>query len=329
MKVLKYCSLVLLLAACGEPPRQASEVEKPSRSSIQLAPDTGWRYTDSTPTSYKMTDSLVEVTFTDSLPATWIYTDSVYTAPPPPPPDTTPTDTVVTPPPPSPGRPPLCANEPAGFTLLAVQHFDAVPPLYPKRDAHGWQVTGPKTQAAIPAKLTVSGGVLTGVFPKGAPGGSGTFNLNVAFPKRSAVYGCVFAWLDPNFTDNGNAGTKFGFLQTPYSSSTAGGLNHYLNLTPKLGLNLQSYRAVLNRNMFGKPAPRGRFFVLEYLAEGTTARLWVDGVSILNVSNVNFFLPGQSPAFTGQTLNPTYGGGTNPVPYRMELKIDWWYLSGR
>ena len=50
---------------------------------------------------------------------------------------------------------------------------------------------------------------------------------------------------------------------------------------------------------------------------------------MLDVSNVQYFFPNQTPAFIGLMWNPTYGGGHNPVPYDMWQKIDHWMISGK
>jgi hypothetical protein len=57
--------------------------------------------------------------------------------------------------------------------------------------------------------------------------------------------------------------------------------------------------------------------------------MWVDNKPVLNVNNVQYFYPGQTPRFDRVTWNPTYGGGTHPVPFAMDQFIDGWYISGR
>jgi hypothetical protein len=183
-----------------------------------------------------------------------------------------------------------------------------------------------------------AGRIIEGRFPAGMLGGRGPFRLDRPFDEPvSAVYMCLWHKLDPEFTNNGNAGTKFGFLLTPYNAGP-NSINHFYNLTDRLGVNLQSGGGALNRNLFSNynmMANRGRWHVLEFLFVGNTghgdgeARIWVDGREVLNKRNVQFFFPGQRPAFTGVTWNPTYGWGLRPVPRDLYQRIGRWYISGR
>lgn len=181
--------------------------------------------------------------------------------------------------------------------------------------------------------------MLEGRFPQGHPGGRGPFKIVRNFPDPvQSVYMCIVQKLSDNFTNNGNTGTKFGFFLTPYAEGKER-LNHYFNLSNRLGINLQSGGGVLNRNMpsqFSMMAHRGEWVRIEYLvvanAKGLSdgiARIWVNGRPVLNQTGVRFFFPSQEPAFTGVTWNPTYGGGSNPVPVDMFQRIGQWYISGR
>ncbi len=238
-------------------------------------------------------------------------------------------------------RPESCRNEPPGFEAISDQQWADGVPERGRRDRQGWLLQGGGgrlrmvTDADAPA---AAGRIIEGTFPRGMPGGRGPFRLDRPFERAvSAVYMCLWHKLDPQFTNNGNSGTKFGFLLTPYQGGAAG-LNHYFNLTDRLGVNLQSSGGRLNRNMFAAynmMANRGRWHLLEFLVVGNTgeaggvARIWVDGRQVLDQRNVRFFFPGQRPAFSGVTWNPTYGGGLNPVPRDLYQRIGRWYISGR
>jgi hypothetical protein len=235
-----------------------------------------------------------------------------------------------------------CTNEPPGLTQLFDTSWDAVPPVTPAKDAAGWSSRSALTMSRLsilndPQALSSPPNNIAGKFPKGSNGGSAPFGLDRFFGKTvTTIYNCMFTYLDPLFTNNGNSGTKFGFLLTPYNSGTQS-LNHYFNLTNNLGINLQSNNAVLNRNMlssFSLVGHRGQWVKLEFLVVGNSlgnadgiARMWVNGAQVLNATNVQYFYPNQNPAFNGITWNPTYGGGLNPVPYDMYHQIDNWYLS--
>ena len=105
------------------------------------------------------------------------------------------------------------------------------------------------------------------------------------------------------------------------------------------GINLQSARAILNRNIHASYDilnHLGEWHKFEYLVVANTlgnqdgaAHVWIDGNEVLSASDVQYFFPNQVPAFTGVTWNPTYGGGSNPVPFDMYQWIDHWYISVR
>lgn len=236
-----------------------------------------------------------------------------------------------------------CTFEPTGYTPISTQAFGSKPPNSPSEDAAGWNIRasdGFRLRAVTDGTAPKSpSGVLEGVFPAGFRGGAAPFRADRDFDRNySEVYVCLFTRLDPLYTNNGNTGTKFGFILTPYHSGSTG-LNHYFNLTNNLGVNLQSAGGVLNRNMhssFSLVGHRGTWHKIEFLVIGNSlgksdgvARMWVNGAQVLDVNNVQFFYPSQPPAFNGITWNPTYGGGHNPVPYDMRQWIDNWYISGR
>jgi hypothetical protein len=235
-----------------------------------------------------------------------------------------------------------CSNEPPGLTVIFDAAWNAVPPQAPATDSDGWTALHGRGRMSI-VQDTIAPkspqNVAAGKFPAGSPGGSAPFRFDRDFPRNvTTQYMCIFTMLDPGFTNNGNVGTKFGFLLTPYQGG-ATGTNHYLNLTNNLGVNLQSAGATLNRNMlsnFSLINNRGRWVKVEVLIIANTlgnadgvARMWVNGTQVLNVTNVQYFFPSQAPAFNGVTWNPTYGGGLNPVPYDMFQFIDHWRLSAK
>jgi hypothetical protein len=242
---------------------------------------------------------------------------------------------------PSGKRPDWCRNEPPGFETLSDQRWEDGVPVRGRKDRAGWVLQGGGGRlrmVADPDAPPAAGQIIEGTFPRGMPGGRGPFRMDRDFEHPvSAVYMCLWHKLDPQFTNNGNTGTKFGFLLTPYQGGSTG-LNHYFNLTDRLGVNLQSAGGRLNRNMFSQfnmMANRGRWHLLEFLVVGNSgeadgvARIWVDGREVMHQRNVRFFFSGQRPAFSGVTWNPTYGGGLNPVPRDLYQRIGRWYISGR
>lgn len=235
-----------------------------------------------------------------------------------------------------------CSHEPRGFMLISDASWVQAPPAAPGRDPNGWSILArPQLIRTVldPTGPQNGKSVLEGRFPMGMPGGRGPFRMDRRFDRAvSAVYMCTWLKVSGNFTDNGNVGTKFGFLLTPYKSGQ-GQLNHYFNLTKRLGINLQSAGGRLNRLMFANYqtlAHLGEWHMVEWLVVGNTrgradgtARIWVDGALLLDVTNVRYFFPDQDAAFEGVTWNPTYGGGLNPVPQDLYMWIARWYISGR
>ena len=236
-----------------------------------------------------------------------------------------------------------CTNEPGGYTTISDQPFNSTPVPFPGTDGPGWS-----TRASDIFRLKVvpdptaprsPANVMAGLFQQGSKGGSAPFKMERRFPRSvTHLYMCIWQKLTPGFTSNGNTGTKFGFLITPYGTG-AQRISHYFNLVSNPGINLESGGATLNRNMksqYGMLNHLGGWHKLEYLVISNTpgnqdgiARLWVDGVLQLDVTDVRYFFPNQTPSITGVTWNPTYGGGANPVPYDMTQYIDHWYISGR
>ena len=235
-----------------------------------------------------------------------------------------------------------CSHEPSGYAKIFDQPFNSRPPDAPSTDGYGWSVRGSDgfrvTSDSDPGAPKSPQKILRGWFQAGGNGGSAPFRAAADFPRNyKAVFVCLFTKLDPAYTNNGNTGTKFGFLLTPYRGGSQG-LNHYFNLTNNLGINLQSSGGVLNRNMqssFNLVNHRGSWHKLEFLvvanalgASDGIARMWVDDAKVLDVNNVQYFYPAQTGAFNAITWNPTYGGGSNPIPYNMYQWVDNWYVSG-
>ena len=236
-----------------------------------------------------------------------------------------------------------CTNEPSGYSVISNQPFNAKPPVAPAVDNFGWNLRGTdafRVSTDVDASAPKSGpNVLRGWFQAGAKGGSAPFRATLDFGRNyQAVYVCLFTLLDPSYTNNGNTGTKFGYILSPYQSGSQK-INHYFNLTNSLGINLESYGGILNRNMrstFNLVNHRGTWHKVEFLVVGNSlgkvdgvAKMWVDGAKVLDFNDVQYFFPSQAAAFDGITWNPTYGGGSNPVPYDMYQWVDNWYVSGK
>jgi len=180
-------------------------------------------------------------------------------------------------------------------------------------------------------------------FPEGHPGGHppSRFLAGNDFGGKRRLYTSLYYYLSPNWTNNGNAGTKFFFIR----AHADGVQNHYVGGPTwdppySTGIFLQTRDGSGNRNMHGRPLPVGRWVRLEVYVEMNTpgvangvARLWIDGDAIVDESDVEWIgplEPGQSLRDVGWGhlwVDPTYGGGSNPVPEDMYFQIDDWYTS--
>ena len=58
-----------------------------------------------------------------------------------------------------------------------------------------------------------------------------------------------------------------------------------------------------------------------------TAKMWVDGVQVLNASGLNMVDAGKLIGWKYMSIAPVFGGGVNPVPADQYIWIDHWYAS--
>lgn len=258
---------------------------------------------DSMPVPYTAyRDSFFYRLFVDTLIDT-VYTITIRPAPPP---------TMAS-----------CKNEPTNFTRFSSQDFNALPPQSPAKDSTGWFF------GLNRFRVSTTNGIATGLFPAGMTGGRAPFRINLNLPvNTSALYVCYRAMFDSNWTDNGNAGTKSMYAWTAYSSGDYR-IHTYLNMSNNLGVNTTSPQG--NTTIKGPPMPKGRWVEMQVILDGNggIVQEWMDGVQTINRSGVRLFNPGQVPRYTQFTWDPTYGGGTHPVPYDMRVRLDYLYVSGR
>jgi hypothetical protein len=181
----------------------------------------------------------------------------------------------------------------------------------------------------------------------GWPGGADYINAYAAGTGFSAgsdknqLYVRVIFRVDPTWTDNGNVQTKFFFFRqgNPTGNQAA---NHYISLTVgdavKPGIRLQG--------AFGFATPSGPnhdaasavaknvWHDLEFLAIANTpgvydgvGMLWLNGILVASGTDLGYFTTDNTPRFDALYFNPTYGGGTNPVPADQWLDIAHWYVA--
>ncbi len=128
-----------------------------------------------------------------------------------------------------------------------------------------------------------------------------------------------------NWTDNNNTGTKLIFFSQDSASGQS--TNHYVAMTEGSGVDRVSPGVGLQPSGWGSsnnltPSQtfnHGEWHDLEVIVEAGTAgnadgvaKVWMDGIQVVNVSNVGFFGSLMTPRFTKFVFDPTFGGGAAP-----------------
>lgn len=241
-----------------------------------------------------------------------------------------------------------CGNEPTTFVRAVDSGFDVPFVAWPNHNDEGWNWNVIGRSVLANHQIVTDGNaplsrdnVVRLRFPQGLGGGDNSiwFGRGDLPANGGQIYMCTLMRIDPNWTNNGNAGTKVFFLRSPYWDG-AGKTNHFWGLWT---LGDPRQMVPMTGTQFGAPGPEtSRFapasaniaggawrqvevlWVAENPAGSTNgiARMWVDGQQVLNETNMRFFSPGQVPRWTGVEAVPTYGGGSNPVPYDMFWWID-------
>jgi len=257
------------------------------------------------------------------------------------------TATVTVPATSSGGTPPVTIagagpNQPSGYSSIYSNPMGTLPPKNPSMDVFGFQnyfgtsTLSIRNETSVPEFLRVN-------FPAGTAGGD---NYPSAFlagndfsssGNKSRLYIRLRFRISSNWTDNGNAGTKFFFFNQQQ------GNNHYVNLTEggqlRPAVSMQSafgFGTPSGPNHFvAQPLTKGEWHELEILIVANTPgtyngqlRMWVDGALMQTANDMGYFAAGTTPRFENMYFNPTFGGGTNPVPADQYVDIDHWYVSG-
>jgi hypothetical protein len=207
-------------------------------------------------------------------------------------------------------------------------------------DAYGWGVDRNPENIAIVSDTTAprsANNVAHGIFNAGAPGGTAPFRVERPFGGKAytTIYECVWMMHSANFTDGGNLGTKVSFYlgggQNNYWAFDGGATGHdgfYFFFGIQGGGGDRSWRASWSAK------PLGVWHKYEILTVSNTPgqnngilRVWADGQLILQSTDVAWWGATQTPAWTGVSWEPVYGGGLNPVPVTMFQAMDHWYVS--
>lgn len=234
-------------------------------------------------------------------------------------------------------------NEPSGFTAISSNPFDALPPDHPTVDSYGYTKFYGTTNLSIVSDSTAPASpsnLVRLLFPAGFGGGSApnAFVAGQGFSvggNKTRLYTRLHFRISASWSDNGNTGTKFFFIDQTQ------GNNHYVDLTSggslQLGVNLQSdfgYATPSGANHFGPTLTKGVWHDAELLFVANTpgtyngvARIWVDGTKVLDATDIGYFASGQTAYWDQFWFAPTYGGGLNSVPADQNVDIDHWYTS--
>lgn len=152
---------------------------------------------------------------------------------------------------------------------------------------------------------------------------AGAFSGN---PTR--IYTRVMLFVDPEWTNGGNAGTKFFFF------SQQQGNNHYTALFDEGSSNtFVGLQGTSTRTMSGSGSvPNGTWLDVEFLFAANSAgarngmvRAWINGVETQQLADIMYFAAAAVPGFTSLWMDPTYGGGTAPPPRNIFFRIAGWY----
>jgi hypothetical protein len=254
---------------------------------------------------------------------------------------------VIAPTPPPPGGVGPGAHEPSGMLGIIANPLTAQPPHDPSpADQYQFLMYGgaaPGSQT-LPMDNVLGRKVLQQLYPKGMEGGvspdrgflgGATRNFSDQLGNKvHRVYVHTKLLIQQGFTNNGNAGVKWFFIRSGVDKEQ----NHYINLTSDdqfaPDLRLQS-GGVDAANYYATRLPiTGNWMDVEILVNTGTAggsngsaQVWVNGQQVLNATGVPVYAAGQSATFEYLWLDPTYGGGLQPVPHDQYFRMADWYVS--
>ncbi|HEY9228182.1 MAG TPA: Ig-like domain-containing protein, partial [Gemmatimonadaceae bacterium] len=242
-----------------------------------------------------------------------------------------------------------CVNEPAGYTRFHDQPWDAAP-AFPTQSL-GW--SDPNRDAAQSLSITNDAtapfpgnhNVLQAKFKQGSPGGSGPFYIERNFATNEQyhnLYMCIYLKHSANFDNtNGNAGTKFMWPIGDPDRMSATYLSFHASIMDFMLIQQGAVDRMLDANVVGNTrqaqvvTKNGSWIRYEVLIKGNSSddtpdgelHIWIDGVKTHQFTNVQYLMS-SARKWTRLIYNPTYGGGTNPVPYDQYQYIDHIRLSG-
>jgi len=261
------------------------------------------------------------------------------------------TNTVVTtpPPPPPPASSGSCANEPTGYTAMNDQPWDQTA-VRNVSSPLGWiddAGNGSKAFSIVNDPTSPYQGsnhnVIAGLFPGGMTGGGAPFYVYRPFSSAEQyknLYICVYLKHDANFDNtNGNAGTKFLW---PAADQVQGSMTYTSHDGASMDFQILQQGPVdrqIGANMNSSAARllglRGTWVKYEMLFKANSSNstangelhVWINGTKTHEYTNVNWQMS-SSRTWLSLAWNPTYGGGTNPVPRNQYQYMDNIHISG-
>ena len=203
------------------------------------------------------------------------------------------------------------------------------------------------------------------LYPAGMTGGQSPCRslsqVSITPQTQRTLYQCFVFKYPSNWTNNGNSGTKFSFFRNGAGTNHTWKAREGDNGGSGLELSLTTQGAGATIDYFGRPGvdviPNDAWAKVELLVvnnspAGTangTLRMWYSiwggsawptptealfrkgysGSYTTRIGEVLFAASGQSTSWQSIVHDPTYGGGLNPVPHDMTLKIAHWYASSK
>lgn len=241
--------------------------------------------------------------------------------------------------PPSVAATATCDNQPADYAVTINVAWTVLPALKPAFSSEGFtfapdQANTLSLVSATDAPLSAPSVLRIG-FPKGFPGGGAPSRWGSRpFPANQGnVYVCGWVRMSPDWSNNGNVGTKLFFIRDPWN-------NHYVGFDSPdrdrgaflmSGLQFRGGDAD-NLGQVRTPSDNvagGGWHKIEVLWQANRPgvrdgryRQWVDGVLTAQSNQVMYFMYGQTPGWTSIWFDPTFGGGLNPVPHDQWIDVD-------
>lgn len=255
--------------------------------------------------------------------------------------------------------PPPENNEPEGYTVLVNNPLSTVPPSG-SYDEYEFRQFILGSESTLSLGTDGSGGesdpnYLRVGFPEGMSGGGYDTPVTAgrnfsALADIKELYLRVVYRGSSNWTNNGNAGTKFFFFSQISGSGVSN--NHYVDfaegtgtIRPSVGIQRNNWTVDGNSSQnytcpnqfaFGPWHKLELQLIANTINPGVSEsadgvlRVWMNGVLQIEQTNVTYFHRSMNARWEELGIVPTYGGAPmNPVPAAQHIDIDHWYVSGK